>query len=95
MNFLPNPWLETARWELMPRYFFDLWEDEALPEDRERVEFPSVKAVKAEAPVTLPAIAQGYLSKGDHKYLEIRIRDEAKSQLEGGLGSCYQAPEQA
>jgi hypothetical protein len=95
MNFLPNPWLETARWELMPRYFFDVWEDEALPEDRERVEFPSVKAAKGEASATLPAIAQGCLSKGDHKYLEIRIRDEAKSQFEGGVGSCYQAPEQA
>jgi hypothetical protein len=68
---------------------------EALPEDRERVEFPSLKAAKAGAIVTLPAIAQGCLSKGDHKYLEIRIRDEAKSQFEGGVGSCYQAPEQA
>jgi hypothetical protein len=67
----------------------------SAPEDRERVEFPSVKAAKGEAPATLPAIAQGYLSKGDHKYLEIRIRDEAKSQFEGGVGSCYQAPEQA
>jgi hypothetical protein len=95
MNFLPNPWLETARWELMPRYFFDVWEDEALPEDRERVEFPSVKAAKGEASATLPTITQGCLSKGDHKYLEIRIRDEAKSQFEDGVGSCYRAPGQA
>jgi hypothetical protein len=65
----------------MPRYFFDVWEDEALTEDGEGVEFPSVEVAKAEALVTLPAIAQGYLSQGDHKYLEIRIRDEAKKPV--------------
>jgi hypothetical protein len=30
----------------MPRYFFDVWEDEALPEDREGVEFPASRPQK-------------------------------------------------
>jgi hypothetical protein len=65
----------------MPRYYFDVWEDEALAKDVEGVEFAGLEAAKAEALVTLPAIAQGYLAKGDHKYLEIRVRDEAETPV--------------
>jgi hypothetical protein len=69
----------------MPPYFFDVWEDEALPEDRERVEFPSVKAAKAGALVTLPAIAQGYLSKGTANTLRLGSETKPKASLRAAL----------
>jgi hypothetical protein len=62
---------------MMPLYYFDAWEDENLTEDEEGVEFASLEAAKAEARCTLPAIAQECLARGDHKYIEIRVRDEA------------------
>ncbi len=54
---------------MMPRYYFDAWEDENLTEDEEGVEFASLEAAKAEARCTLPAIAQECLARGDHKYI--------------------------
>jgi len=65
----------------MPRYYFDVLEDGTMAQDEVGVEFPNFEAAKAEARATLPAIAQGYLARGDHKYLEIRVRDEAGRPL--------------
>jgi hypothetical protein len=65
----------------VPRFYFDVWEDETLAQDETGVEFPDFEAARAEALVTLPAIAQACLSRGDHKYLEIRVRDEAGQPL--------------
>jgi hypothetical protein len=70
-----------ARWKAMPRYYFDVWEDETLVRDEDGIEFASLEAAKAEALVALPAIAQGYLPKGGHKYIEIRVMDEAGQAL--------------
>lgn len=61
----------------MARYYFDFWEDGALAQDEVGVEFPDMETAKAQAISTLPSIAQSCLPQGDHKYLELRVRDES------------------
>ncbi|HVI76661.1 MAG TPA: hypothetical protein VM715_00555 [Candidatus Acidoferrum sp.] len=61
----------------MPRYFFDVTDTRDSSRDSEGVEFPSLKAARAEALRTLGEIAKHELPDGDRRNFVIRIREKS------------------
>ena len=61
----------------MPRYFFDINDDDRFTKDHTGVELDGLEAVRAEAIRTLPDIAKEALSKDDtQRSIVVGVRDE-------------------
>ena len=61
----------------MPRYFFDMRDNDALTRDDEGLEYSDIQAVKAEATRALAEMARDIVPATDRRELAIEVRDQS------------------
>jgi hypothetical protein len=65
----------------MPRYYFDVRDDDDVTPDEDGLVFHSLEAVKEEAARALAEIARDVIPGAVRRVLAIEVRDEAKRPL--------------
>ncbi|WP_114944835.1 DUF6894 family protein [Microvirga calopogonii] len=70
----------------MPRFFFDTFDGEFSSQDDVGLDLPSMDAVRHEAQMALPHMAQDALPDGNYRTFVVNVRDEdGKSVLRAAL----------
>ena len=65
----------------MPRFYFDVRDDEDLVRDDQGVEFSDIEAARSEAAVALAEMARDVLSRSPRRRMAIEVRTEGEPLL--------------